>query len=73
MLNEYIIIITADDPNKNVWLKTLIDGEYVTNILKRIPPITDDSFNQENYNFAVVSEKKKLFMFLDLILLFIMF
>jgi hypothetical protein len=35
--NEYVIIVSRDIPESNPWIKTLIDGNYVTNFLKKLP------------------------------------
>ena len=49
-MNEFVVIVTNDIPNSHKWLKALIDKGYVTNVLKKIPTIMDESFDRRVIN-----------------------
>ena len=36
-IKDYIIVITSDSIETIDWLKTLMEGSYITNILKKVP------------------------------------
>ena len=59
-INEFVVIVTHDDPSRSKWLKTLIDNEYVTNVLKKIPIIMDDSFDRRVINNVWLPNRKFL-------------
>ena len=48
--NEYVVIITSDKPENHVWLQRLIDEDCVTNVMKKLPIIDDDSFDRRVIN-----------------------
>ena len=49
-MNEFVVIVTNDNPDSPKWLKVLIDKENVTNVLQKIPIIMDESFDRRVIN-----------------------
>ena len=58
-VTDYVIVITGDkvDDEDSGWLKTLVDGGYITNAIKKVPVInlSTDVFNSEFLNRVHIS------------------
>ena len=59
-LNEYIVVITGDRAEGSNWLQKLIKEECVTNILKKLPIIYDESFDRRVINNVWIPKRSSL-------------
>ena len=59
-VKDYIIVITSDNVESDPWLKTLVDGNYITNIIKKLPPanLSKRVFDQKLINTIYIPHRK---------------
>ena len=57
---DYVIVITSDNISDDPWLKTLVDGGYITNILKHLPTgsMVKEIFDQKLINTIYIPHRK---------------
>ena len=56
--NEYVVIITSDKPENHAWLKSLLVEDCVTNVMKKLPIIDDESFDRRVINSLWLPKRK---------------
>ena len=63
-VTDYVIVITGDkvDDDDSGWLKTLVDGGYITNVIKKVPVIniSTEIFNSKFLYRVHIPHRKSL-------------